>query len=220
MSAESEGRLSRENAVDLTFSEQYNGPDPLLDAARALSHENGLAPVSQTTAATLTLLARLLSPVAAVEVGTGAGTSTLALLRGMPNAGILTSIDTNSTAQSAARDLTDMAGIRRSRLRLMSGRAEDVLQRLAPGAYDMVFVDSEPTNLERMVEPALRLLDTHGLLVIHQTLLKGGVADPVDRSPRTQAARGLLNRLAGQERLERVLLPVGQGLLMLQKSLR
>lgn len=209
--------MSRENAGDLTFSEQYNGPDPLLDAARTHSHEFGLTPVSQTTAKTLTLLARLLTPVAAVEVGTGVGTSTLALLRGMPTAGILTSVDTNSTAQGAARDLVDMAGIRPGRLRLMSGRAEEVLKKLAPAAYDMVFIDSEPASLERMIQPSLRLLDTHGLLVIHQTLLKGGVADPVDRSPRTQAARGLLNRIADQERLERVLLPIGEGLLLLQK---
>lgn len=212
--------MSRENAGDLTFSEQYNGPDPLLDAARTHSHESGLVPVSQTTAKTLSLLARLLTPVAAVEVGTGVGTSTLALLRGMPTAGILTSIDTNSTAQAAARDLIDMAGIRPGRLRLMNGRAEEVLKKLAPTAYDMVFIDSDPTNLERMIEPALRLLDSHGLLVIHQTLLKGGVADPVDRSPKTQAARGLLNRMARQERLEHVLLPIGQGLLVLQKANR
>jgi predicted O-methyltransferase YrrM len=209
--------LSRENAGDLTFSEQYNGPDPLLDAARTHSHEFGLAPVSQTTASTLTLLARLLTPVAAVEVGTGVGTSTLALLRGMPTAGILTSIDTNSTAQSAARDLVDMAGIRPGRLRLMNGRAEEVLKKLAPTAYDMVFIDSEPANLERMIQPSLRLLDTHGLLVIHQTLLKGAVADPVDRTERTQAARSLLNRISRQESLEKVLLPIGEGLLLLQK---
>jgi predicted O-methyltransferase YrrM len=209
--------LSRENAGDLTFSEQYNGPDPLLDAARTHSHEFGLAPVSQTTASTLTLLARLLTPVAAVEVGTGVGTSTLALLRGMPTAGILTSIDTNSTAQGAARDLVDMAGIRPGRLRLMNGRAEEVLKKLAPTAYDMVFIDSEPANLERMIQPSLRLLDTHGLLVIHQTLLKGAVADPVDRTERTQAARSLLNRISRQESLEKVLLPIGEGLLLLQK---
>ena len=210
--------MSRENAGDLTFSEQYNGPDPLLDAARTHSHEFGLVPVSQTTASTLTLLARLLTPVAAVEVGTGVGTSTLALLRGMPTAGILTSIDTNSTAQGAARDLVEMAGIRPGRLRLMNGRAEEVLKKLAPSAYDMVFIDSEPSTLERMIQPSLRLLDTHGLLVIHQTLLKGSVADPVDRSPRTQAARGLLNRVAEREDLQRVLLPIGEGLLLLQKS--
>jgi predicted O-methyltransferase YrrM len=210
--------LARENAGDLTFSEQYNGPDPLLDAARTHSHEFGIAPVSQTTARTLTLLARLLTPVAAVEVGTGVGTSTLALLRGMPTAGILTSIDTNSTTQSAARDLVDMAGIRPGRLRLMSGRAEEVLKRLAPSAYDMVFIDVEPGNLERMIQPSLRLLDSQGLLVIHKTLLKGAVADPVDRSPRTQAARSMLNRIAEQEDLERVLLPIGEGLLLLQKT--
>lgn len=220
MSAESEGRLSRENAGDLTFSEQFNGPDSLLDAARAHSHEFGLASVSQTTAKTLTVLAKLLTPVAAVEVGTGVGTSTLALLRGMPTAGILTSIDTNSTAQGAARDLIDMAGVRPGRLRLMNGRAEEVLKKLAPAAYDMIFIDSEPQNLERMVQPSLRLLDSHGLLVIHQTLLKGSVADPVDRSPRTQAARDLLGRISGQEHLERVLLPIGQGLLLLQKVQR
>ncbi|MEY8568293.1 O-methyltransferase [Brevibacterium linens] len=209
--------MARENAGDLTFSEQYNGPDPLLDAARTHSHEFGIAPVSQTTAKTLTLLARLLTPVAAVEVGTGVGTSTLSLLRGMPTAGILTSIDTNSTTQSAARDLVDMAGIRPGRLRLMSGRAEEVLKRLAPAAYDMVFIDVEPGNLERMIQPSLRLLDSQGLLVIHKTLLKGAVADPVDRSPRTQAARSMLNRIAEQESLERVLLPIGEGLLLLQK---
>lgn len=210
--------MARENAGDLTFSEQFNGPDPLLDAARTHSHEFGIAPVSQTTAKTLTLLARLLTPVAAVEVGTGVGTSTLSLLRGMPNAGILTSIDTNSTTQSAARDLVDMAGIRPGRLRLMSGRAEEVLKRLAPSAYDMVFIDVEPGSLERMIEPSLRLLDAQGLLVIHKTLLKGAVADPVDRSPRTQAARSMLNRIAEQENLERVLLPIGEGLLLLQKA--
>ncbi|GAA1502876.1 methyltransferase [Brevibacterium permense] len=210
--------MARENAGDLTFSEQYNGPDPLLDAARTHSHEFGIAPVSQTTARTLTLLARLLTPVAAVEVGTGVGTSTLSLLRGMPTAGILTSIDTNSTTQSAARDLVDMAGIRPGRLRLMSGRAEEVLKRLAPSAYDMVFIDVEPGSLERMIQPSLRLLDAQGLLVIHKTLLKGAVADPVDRSPRTQAARSMLNRIAEQEHLERVLLPIGEGLLLLQKT--
>lgn len=210
--------MARENAGDLTFSEQYNGPDPLLDAARTHSQEFGIAPVSQTTAKTLTLLARLLTPVAAVEVGTGVGTSTLSLLRGMPTAGILTSIDTNSTTQGAARDLVDMAGIRPGRLRLMSGRAEEVLKRLAPAAYDMVFIDVEPGNLERMIQPSLRLLDSQGLLVIHKTLLKGAVADPVDRSPRTQAARGMLNRIAEQEHLERVLLPIGEGLLLLQKT--
>ncbi|MGO3021844.1 MAG: O-methyltransferase [Brevibacterium sp.] len=210
--------MARENAGDLTFSEQFNGPDPLLDAARTHSHEFGIAPVSQTTAKTLTLLARLLTPVAAVEVGTGVGTSTLSLLRGMPTAGILTSIDTNSTTQSAARDLVDMAGIRPGRLRLMSGRAEEVLKRLAPSAYDMVFIDVEPGSLERMIEPSLRLLDAQGLLVIHKTLLKGAVADPVDRSPRTQAARSSLNRIAEQEGLERVLLPIGEGLLLLQKA--
>lgn len=210
--------MARENAGDLTFSEQYNGPDPLLDAARTHSHEFGIAPVSQTTARTLTLLARLLTPVAAVEVGTGVGTATLSLLRGMPTAGILTSIDTNSTTQSAARDLVDMAGIRPGRLRLMSGRAEEVLKRLAPSAYDMVFIDVEPGSLERMIQPSLRLLDAQGLLVIHKTLLKGAVADPVDRSPRTQAARSMLNRIAEQEHLERVLLPIGEGLLLLQKT--
>lgn len=212
--------MSREHAGDVTFSEQYNGPDALLDAARTLAHEHGLPPISQTTSSALTLMTRLLSPVAAVEVGTGTGTATLSLLRGMPTAGILTSIDTNSTAQAAARDLVDIAGIRPGRLRLMSGRAEEVLGRLAPGAYDLVFIDVDPTGLERMIEPSLRLLDAEGLLVLHQTLLSGGVADPVDRTPRTRAVRTMLAGLGAQERLDRVLLPIGEGLLALQKTRR
>src|SRR5699024_5450900 len=109
-------------------------------------------------------------------------------------------------------------GIRPGRLRLMNGRAEEVLKKLSPSAYDMVFIDSEPSTLERMIQPSLRLLDTHGLLVIHQTLTRGSVAAPVDRAPRTQAARGLRKRGAEREDLQRVLLPIGDGLLLLQNS--
>ena len=75
------------------FSESFIADDDTMRLARAASRQLALGSASQGVTSTLTFLAKLMHARAVVEIGTGAGVSGLALIRGMAPDGILTSID-------------------------------------------------------------------------------------------------------------------------------
>ena len=104
------------------------------------------------------LLAAAAGAKAVVEIGTGAGVGSVYLLRGMRPDGVLTTIDVEPEHHRAARETFAEAGIASNRVRLISGRALDVLPRLTDGAYDLVFCDADKKEYAGYLEQALRLL--------------------------------------------------------------
>ncbi|MGA3526179.1 O-methyltransferase [Melissospora conviva] len=187
--------------------------DLVLRTARNLSHEVGLTAVSPGTGAMLRLLAAAGSARAVVEIGTGIGVSGLWLLRGMRPEGVLTTIDVESEHQRIARRIFTEAGIPSGRTRIITGRALDVLPRLADGAYDLVFVDADATEFAVCVEAALRLLRQGGVLAVHGALADGRVVDPSARDVRTLTIRETLKALRESDDWVPALLPLGAGLL-------
>ncbi|QIK73942.1 methyltransferase domain-containing protein [Propioniciclava coleopterorum] len=173
--------------------------------------------VSPGTAALLTFLARTIDARTAVEIGTGAGVSSLALLDGMPD-GTLTSIDTEPEHQSAARRVLTDAGIPARRARLIAGAALQVLPKLSDAAYDLVLVDADPLEAVEYVEQSLRLLRPGGLLVISHALSAGRVADAGNEDDDTVIMRETLAAVADSSDLSPVLLPVGDGVLVARRA--
>jgi predicted O-methyltransferase YrrM len=188
--------------------------DEVLARARARAAELGCRAVAPGTGALLTVLAAALNARAVVEIGTGAGVSGLSLLRGMPEDGVLTTIDVEVENQRAARVAFTEAGIRTNRARLIPGRALDVLPRLADAAYDLVFVDAEKTEYDTYVEQALRLLRRGGMLALDNALWHDRVADPAQRDELTTTIREVGKAIRDHGRLRTALLPCGDGLLV------
>lgn len=209
--------MPRDWAASARMAEQYNGADAVDDASRTIAHEFRRRAPAPTSSATLTFLTELLQPSSAIEVGTGTGTATLALLRGMPRSGILTSIDTDGDAQQVARELIIHAELAGHRVRMITGTPASVLGRLAEDSYDLVHLDVDPGQTAALVPLALARLEPGGVLVIDQALQGGDVADPAVRTPRARAMRSLLQELAGRADLKRLLLPVDDGLLVLRR---
>lgn len=164
--------VHRQTGTGADFIGSYAPEDLILQTARGLAVEVGLVPVSPATGATLRLLAAANGARAVVEIGTGTGVSGLWLLRGMRPDGVLTSIDVEAEHQRMARRLFAEAGFPSSRTRIITGRALDVLTRLADGVYDLVFVDADPTEYEACVDAAARLLRTGGVLALHGALTR------------------------------------------------
>jgi predicted O-methyltransferase YrrM len=195
------------------YAEAYVAEDAVLTDARARAADLGCTPIHPGGGAALRLLAAVLGARHVVEIGTGTGVSGVWLLRGMRDDGVLTSVDLEAEHQRQARDVFAAEGVAASRTRLITGRALEVLPRLADASYDLVFVDAAKEEYPEYVEEAARLLRAGGVLAIDNSLWHDRVADPAQRDPETIAIRGCLTTLREDERWLSALLPVGDGLL-------
>lgn len=195
------------------YAEAFVAEDDVLTAARERAVEVGCTPVLPGVGAALRLLAAAISARHVVEIGTGTGVSGLWLLRGMTPEGVLTSVDIEAEHQRHAREAFAAEGVAPARTRLITGRALEVLPRLADASYDLVLVDGDKEEYADYVEQATRLLRVGGILAIDNSLWHDKVADSAQRDPDTIAVRGVLTALREDERWLPALLPVGDGLL-------
>ena len=187
--------------------------DAVLAAARERAVEIGAGAVTPAAGALLSLLAKLRAAKAVAEVGTGAGVSGLWLLSGMSDDGVLTTIDIEPEYQRLAKQAFSEAGIGPSRTRLISGRAQEVLTRLADESYDLVFIDADPIDQPDYVVEGVRLLRSGGVIVVHRAALGGRAGDPEARDAEVTAVREAARLIAEDERLTPALVPLGDGLL-------
>ncbi|MFS0884251.1 O-methyltransferase [Aeromicrobium sp. 179-A 4D2 NHS] len=204
--------------ASLAYVEQFQSEDDHLRTARQHAETVGVVPVLPGARAALTFLAGAAGAKSIAEIGTGTGVSGLALLRGMLPDGVLTSVDLEAENQRLAREVFRDAGIPPTRFRLITGSALDVLPRLNDGGYDLVFCDGDKVEYGEYLDEALRLTRAGGFVVFDNALWHDRVADPSQRDPETVAIRELLERVRADEDLSSLLLPLGDGLLVLQKA--
>ncbi|OFJ52061.1 O-methyltransferase [Mycolicibacterium grossiae] len=205
-------RPSRAESI-LTHAEQSITEDAITAAARERSEDSGAGAVTPAVGALLGVLAKLASAKAVVEVGTGAGVSGLWLLSGMREDGVLTTIDVEPEHQRLAKQAFAEAGIAPGRTRLIGGRAQEVLTRLADDSYDLVFIDAEPLDQPQFVAEGVRLLRSGGAIVVHRAALGGRAGDATAADKEVAAVREAARLIAEDDRLTPVLVPLGDGLL-------
>lgn len=206
------GPHSRADAI-VSHAEQSISEDAIVAAARELALDIGAGAVSPAVGALLCVFAKLTAAKAVVEVGTGAGVSGLWLLSGMREDGVLTTIDVEPEHQRIAKQAFTEAGIGPGRSRLISGRAQDVLTRLADESYDLVFVDADPLDQPQFVAEGVRLLRPGGAIILHRAALGGRAGDASANDAEVTAVREAARLIADDERLTPVLVPLGDGLL-------
>jgi len=197
----------------VTHAEQSISEDAITASARERGADVGAAAVTPAVGALLSVLAKLAGAKAVVEVGTGSGVSGLWLLSGMRPDGVLTTIDVEPEHQRLAKQAFSEAGIGASRTRLISGRAQDVLTRLADDSYDLVFIDGDPIDQPQFVAEGVRLLRSGGTIIVHRAALGGRAGDAGASDKEVSAVREAARMIAENELLTPVLIPLGDGLL-------
>ncbi|MFX4285575.1 O-methyltransferase [Janibacter sp. G349] len=195
------------------YAEQFVPEDESVEAARRTGTELGAVPIGTGGGAALRLLAAASGARHVVEVGTGAGTSGLWLLAGMPADGVLTTIEIEPEHALRAKRSFAAAGIAPQRTRVITGRAVDVLPRMNDSSYDLVHIDADKEGYPQYVEHAIRLLRPGGVLAMDNMLWHDKVADPAARDATTVLLRDLGKQLRDDERLVMSLLPVGDGMI-------
>ena len=198
------------------FTEEFIVENKDIAGARQHSSELGIDAVSAAMGAQLAVVTAATATSNIIEIGTGAGVSGLWMLSGAPKA-MLTSIDIEAEYQQDARRAFAEAGISTTRIRLITGRALDVLPRMNERSYDIALVDADPGKVIEYVEHALRLVRAGGTVLVTHALWRGKVADPTQRDDITVGFRTLLREIAESSAVISALSPVGDGLLQLTK---
>ena len=187
--------------------------DAILVTARERAIDIGAGAVTPAVGALLSLLTKLSGGKAVAEVGSGVGVSGLWLLSGMSDDGVLTTIDIEPEYLRLAKQAFSEADIGPSRTRLISGRAQEVLTRLADDSYDLVFIDADPVDQPDYVVEGVRLLRSGGVIVVHRAGLGGRAGDPAAHDAEVVAVREAARLIAEDARLTPALIPLGDGLL-------
>src|SRR5260370_35288795 len=97
--------------------------------------------------------------------------------------------------QRLAKQAFTEGGVGGSRTRLISGRAQEVLTRLADESYDLVFIDGDPIDQPQFVVEGVRLLRPGGAIIVHRAALGGRAGDANAKGPETSARRGAGRRM-------------------------
>jgi len=188
----------------------------LIEATRRLGGVS-IMQVSPEQGAFLTLLARLLGARRALEVGTFTGYSALCLARGLAEGGRVLTCDVSEEWTRIAREHWERAGVA-ERIELRIGPAIETLRGLPPDAvWDLGFIDGDKPGYPGYYEEILKRLRPGGLVLVDNVLWSGAVTDPAKDDPNTAAIRSFNDRVAADERVEAVMLPIADGLTLARK---
>lgn len=191
-------------------------PDPVLTALAAETAGRFPGPsgmqIGPDQGALMTILTRLTGAVRAVEVGTFTGYSAICIARGLADGGRLTCCDVSEAWTSLAREYWQKAGLA-DRIELRLGPALDTLRALPAGTtLDLSFIDADKAGYIGYWEEIVPRTRPGGLILADNTLRGGQVADPGATEQPVEVMRAFNDHAAADERVDLVLLPIGDGL--------
>ena len=124
---------------------------------------------------------------------------------------------TASVGAMLAKLAFNEAQIASNRLRVITGKAAEVMANMADAAYDLVYLDADRDSLATQIAESLRMLRPGGALVIAHALWRDRVPDQAMRDEATQTYRDTIATLEQSDDLICSLLPIGDGLFIASK---
>ena len=198
---------------------EHSSPLPPI-AARLVEETSGMGEVATMQVSVeqglfLRLLVKLTRSRRVLEIGTFTGFSSL--MMAYAGAERVVCLDISEEFTSVARRYWAEAGFEHV-VDLRLGPALDSLQRLADGeVFDFVFIDADKGNYASYFESSLERLEPDGLIAVDNTLWSGRVLDPSDRTSDTQAIKSFNDMVAGDRRVEALILPIGDGMTLIRR---
>ena len=164
----------------------------------------------------LSMISHMIRPNRILELGTFTGYSALCLAEGLSEDGELVTIEHNDELEDTIRRNLAKSPLS-SKIRLIIGDAKEYLSGEA-GLFDLVFIDADKREYCAYLDLVYPLLPVGGFILADNTLWDGHIIDPAyDKDKQTLGLRAFNDRLAADERFEKVILPLRDGLTLIRK---
>ncbi|MBR6064812.1 MAG: O-methyltransferase [Paludibacteraceae bacterium] len=164
----------------------------------------------------LSMISHMIRPNRILELGTFTGYSALCLAEGLSEDGELVTIEHNDELEDTIRRNLAKSPLS-SKIRLIIGDAKEYLSGEA-GLFDLVFIDADKREYCAYLDLVYLLIPVGGFILADNTLWDGHIIDPAyDKDKQTLGLRAFNDRLAADERFEKVILPLRDGLTLIRK---
>ena len=205
------------------YIEQHSSPES--DALRKITRSTHLELINprmlsgHVQGRVLSMISQMIQPERILELGTFTGYSALCLAEGLTEKGKLLTIEHNDELEDMIRRNLALSPLG-EKVELVIGDAKEELRRLgerreAKGAelFDLVFIDADKKEYCDYLDLVLPLMREGGWILADNTLWDGHIVDPAyDKDRQTVALRAFNDKVMQDERLEKVILPLRDGL--------
>lgn len=206
-----------EKEIDAYCESQTSPPSQVLMDLERQTHLKTMAPQMASgylQGRLLSMLSHMIKPQYILEIGTFTGYSAICLAEGLSEEGCLHTIEINPEYQSMIHEYIDRSG-NGDRITLYQGDALEIIPKLEY-SYDVVFIDATKVSYPDFFDLIFDKTNRGGYILLDNMLWSGKVIRE-DADPETKTLRNFAGRLKDDSRLENILLPVRDGLMICRK---
>ena len=163
----------------------------------------------------LSMISHMVRPRTILEIGTYTGYSAICLAEGLTAGGKIITVDINEELEARARSYFQEAGLEKA----IDYRIGDALQ-IIPTLdliFDLVFIDADKENYDTYFDLVLDKVSAGGFILADNVLWDGKVVDP-EPDKDTRAIQEFNRKVQSDPRVENVLLPVRDGMMLIRKK--
>ena len=165
----------------------------------------------------LSMLSKMMRPRTILEIGTYTGYATICLAEGLTNDGVIHTIEVNRELEELLEKNFASTNVEK-KIKQHFGPAEQIIGDLYENEFDLVFIDADKKNNFLYFQLIFDKVRSGGLIIIDNVLWKGKVYDGNQKDADTESIRKLNEQIAADTRVEKLILPVRDGLLLIRKK--
>ena len=164
----------------------------------------------------LSLISKLIKPKSILEIGTYTGYSTLCLLEGLEKKGCIHTIDHNEELLNIQNKFFERAKVS-NRIKQYTGDAKEIIKNLEV-EFDLIFIDADKENYPLYYDLVFDKLKSGGIIIADNILWSGKILEKVEKDDyATQSIINFNNKIKNDERVEKIILPIRDGLSLIRK---
>jgi len=165
----------------------------------------------------LSMLSHMIQPENVLEIGTYTGYSALCFAEGLAKNGKIITIDKNEELEDLVQEFVGKAGFE-NRIDCIIGDAMEVIPTLNQ-YFDLVFIDADKSNYINYYNLVFDRVKTGGYIILDNVLWSGKVLEKLAKNDKDTSVLVELNKIIHEdERVQEVLLPIRDGLMIVRKK--
>jgi len=163
----------------------------------------------------LSMLSKMNNPLRILEIGTFTGYATLCLAEGLRDDGLIYTLDINEELEEMVRANFAKSSLN-DKITYIIGDAQQSLANIDE-IFDLVFIDADKKNNGTYYHLIFDRVRPGGVIIVDNVLWSGKVLNNAQDKD-TKNITSLNDEVAADERVEKLILPVRDGLLVIRKK--